>query len=491
MKRLSIDELLSGTDISIPKDMYGASFGICTDSEECSGSDILFITKTSRGESRHLSLAGCPAAAIVCEDDDRPDTSSAPILVTDDARRSLAVAASNLYQIDYEKTKFVGVTGTNGKTTTATMIRNILTYAGHLCGFIGTGKIKIGELEIQPQGYTMTTPDPMLLYRSIGAMQEAGCEYIVMEVSSHALMLQKVAPIRFKIGLFTNLSGEHMDFHADMEDYYAAKIRLFDQSECGIFCLDDPYSKRAYEEAKCEKISVGVINSADVYATDVQLMGLDGSHLFYRERDKIFGLKLPYVGAFNVYNALMAIKCAIRLGVRPCIAKEAISKGTDIDGRMEMIHGDVNVIIDYAHTPAALENALKVLFSGKITRQKLHVVFGCGGNRDAVKRPLMGIAASRYADDIILTEDNSRDEDTSEIIRDIASGIANGTPYKIIPKRRDAITEAILSASKGDIVAIFGKGHERYIIDKAGMHDFDERAIISEALELWKLKNEN
>ncbi len=491
MKSLTLTKLLSGTDIVIPKELSDIPFGICTEPEKCSQNDILFITKTSSGKSRGISPAGCSAAMIVCEDDEPLDATDVPRLITENARRSLAIAASNLYQIDYEKVKLVGVTGTNGKTTTATMIRNILTYDGHLCGFIGTGKIKIGDSEIQPQGYTMTTPDPLLLYKSIAAMQDAGCEYIVMEVSSHALMLEKLAPIRFEVGLFTNLSGEHLDFHADMESYYQAKKRLFERSACGIFCVDDPYSKRAYDEVECERISVGIINSADVYATDICLMGLSGSKIFYREKDRIFGLHLPYVGAFNVYNALMAIKCAIRLGVRPCIAKAAMTVGESIDGRMEMIHDDVTVIIDYAHTPDALENALKTLYSAKKPKQKLRVVFGCGGNRDSVKRPLMGIVASKYADDIILTEDNSRDEDTMQIIRDIASGIPSQASYSIIPRRSDAITEAILSAAKDDIIAVFGKGHERYIIDKNGMRVFDERVIINTALELRRSKNEN
>ena len=426
-------------------------------------------------------------AVIVC-DKDRTVKTDIPVLKVENARLALAYICSKFYKIDYSALKFIGVTGTNGKTTTATMINTIFKKSGIKTGFIGTGKILIGEREANEKNYSMTTPDPETLYPMIKRMQNEGCDVIIMEVSSHALALDKVAPIRFECSVFTNLSEEHMDFHTTIEDYYKTKIKLFYQSEHGVFNSDDEYSARAMREVRemCKTHSIGVLWDADTMARDVILMGLEGSSYIYRERDLIFKVKLCLAGNYNIYNSLLAIKCALILKISPRIIKEALFDIKKIDGRLEIIDDKITVIIDYAHTTTAFENLLKTINSFKKQGQKIISVFGCGGNRDRTKRPKMAEVAERYSDFVIVTTDNSRTENEGEIISDILAGFKHPEKRKVISSRTSAINSAILLADDGDAVIIIGKGHEKYNIDKYGYHDFDERQIIAAAIEKRK-----
>lgn len=428
--------------------------------------------------------------AIVC-DWETDEKSVIPLVKVKNTRRTLAHYYSKENNIDYSALKIIGITGTNGKSSTAEILFKILRESGHTAGFIGTGIIKINERVINEEFYSMTTPDPEILYPTIKRMQNEGCTYIVMEVSSHALSLSKVAPIKFKSCIFTNLSKEHSDFHKDMEEYYSAKLSLFRQTEIGVFNLDDAYSGRAYNEAECIKYSVGVIRQADANILDYNSNGILGSSYFYKEKGLIFKTELHLAGAHNVYNALVATKCALALGIPAKDIKQALGSIKAILGRYEVIDGEIKVVIDYAHTPKAMENILKSLSSDKILGQKLILVFGCGGNRDSSKRPVMGKCAEKFADFIILTEDNSRNENTASIIGDIEEGISKKDAYTVIEDREDAIRHAIISAEKDDIVAIIGKGHERYIINKDGYRTFDERSIIKKALDERRRRNEN
>ena len=337
--------------------------------------------------------------------------------------------------------------------------------------------------------YSMTTPDPSLLYTSLRKMQDAGCEYAVMEVSSHSLALNKTAPIKFEYAIFNNLSPEHMDFHKDMESYFESKLKLFQSAKRGLFNLDDSYSRRAYESVSCEKSSVGIIHDGDAYITDVSLLGLSGASFYYRQSRLIFGVKSPLLGSFNVYNSLIALRCVIDLGIKPCIAKRGLEEIKSVNGRMEIIRSDITVVIDYAHTPEAFNNCLKTLFKANNKRQKLICVFGCGGDRDKEKRRLMGKSADLYCDAVILTEDNSRTENLHSIISDIAKGICK--EYTFIESRADAIRYALRLANVGDTVAILGKGHEKYIINSSGTNPFDEKKIVKEALLQREIGNAN
>ena len=412
-----------------------------------------------------------------------------PIARVKNARRALSFAYSTHNGIDYKRLKIIGITGTNGKTSTATILERILTESGKSTGFIGTGRVRINGKQITNDEYSMTTPDPSMLYAVLSEMANAGVEYVVMEVSSHALSLYKCAPIDFTLGIFTNLSSEHMDFYQNKEEYFRTKLTLFERCDKSVFNVDDEYGEKAYNEAKGEKYSVGVINCADATVTALKL-GASRSEFFYKEQSLIFQVNLKLCGAYNVYNALLAAKAAIVLGIPPCIVKKALCSIDRIEGRFEVIHTSPKIIIDYAHTEEALSNLLKFLHSTKNIGQNIIVVFGCGGNRDKTKRIPMGRTADKYAQKIIITEDNSRDENFYDIAENILIGIKEKDKVTVIEDRREAIKTAVRQACKNDIIALIGKGHERYIIDKNGKHPFDEREIVRQALE-ERNENEN
>lgn len=425
-------------------------------------------------------------AAIICDKGFNFEKSNIPIIYVENTRATLPYLFSRFYEIDFSKLRFCAVTGTNGKTSSATMLTHILRFARKSVGFIGTGKIEINGTRITDMKYSMTTPDPHQLYFSIKQMQNAGCEFVIMEVSSHALYFDKVLPIPYEVALFTNLSPEHMDFHKNMTDYFYTKLKLFSQAKLGIFNMDDEYSSRALSEARCKKISIGVIRDADVMARDVKMMGLDGSEYIYRDSNRLFKVKLNLGGAFNIYNSMMALSAAIALGIKPCVAKDAIEKLGFIDGRIEIIKSDITVIIDYAHTEEAFKNVMKMIKSSKKQEQNVITVFGCGGERDQSKRPKIAKIAEENSDFVIVTSDNPRGENESDIIKDVLSGFDKYEKRAVITSRRAAISHAILAAGAGDIVAIIGKGHERYNIDGNGIHYFDERDVIRESLDKRK-----
>ncbi len=423
--------------------------------------------------------------AIVCEDASKFSKAKIPLIEVKNARRAYAYAVSNFEKIDYNRTVFIGVTGTNGKTSTATMIFRILAHAGKRCGFIGTGKIEYMGKRFTPENYSMTCPDPDLLYPIIKQMQNDGCEIIVMEVSSHALELSKVDPIPFDIAIFTGLSHEHLEFHGSMENYFHAKEKLICRARCAIINFDDPKGKELYEKYENKSTGIGVVWRSDRNASEVENYGLCGIGYVYRGKNFLTRIKLPIPGLYNIYNSMLAFECAYKMNVSPKCIKEALTTLAPIEGRCECINDDITVIIDYAHTPFALENILKTANIDKKSRQKIHLVFGCGGERDPSKRPMMAAVAEKYADRVIVTNDNPRSEDEERIISDITGGFTKKS-YAVITDRAAAIEHAIKSADDGDIVIIAGKGHEKYICDKNGYHHFDEKEIIYRALKLRK-----
>lgn len=415
-----------------------------------------------------------------------------PTLLVDNARIAYSVAMYNFCKINAENLKLYAISGSNGKTTTATMLYTIFRKADIKCGFIGTGKILINDCIVTNEYYSMTTPDPELLYPIIKSMENAGCEKIVMEVSSHSLALFKVYPLSFECSVFTNLSPEHLDFHNTVEEYYAAKASLFKQSKTGIFNMDDYYSKRCFlESSGINKYSVGIENDADAMAKEINLRHLYGSDYIYREANILFKVNLNIGGQYNVSNSLLAVKCALLSGVSINIVKDALEEIKSIDGRLEKICDSPLVIIDYAHTDKALETVLKFIKKSKKIGQRLISVFGCGGERDKEKRPRMAKISEKYADFTYITSDNSRGESTKEILSEIEKGFTEKTKYSIIENRIDAINKAILSSTSDDIILIIGKGHERYNIDSSGYHAFDERKIIKKAIEKKNSNNEN
>lgn len=466
---------------------------ISTSAEEIDRETLFVVIKSIKFDVRQIInyVLNLKPAAILCDRDIEISSEDVPILTCENTRTILPYLYSRIYRIDYKKTRFIGITGTNGKTTSATMLEHILKALGKKTGFIGTGRICINGRKINGISYSMTTPDPKYLYSVIREMQNEECEYIVMEVSSHALFFDKVLPIRFDVAAFTNLSDEHLDFHKNTEDYYNAKLKLFSRCDIGIFNLDDEYAKRAYNTSDCKKIGFAIHSPADVYASDIVERGLLGTEYTFIDGKQKTRVALHIGGVYNVYNSLVALSAAESLGIETTVAAKALNSLEYIDGRLEIIRDRITVIIDYAHTEKAYENLLKFLNSTKISRQKLITVFGCGGDRDKTKRAKIASVCERFSDYVIVTTDNSRSESSLDIIRDILQGFSATDKRCVITSREAAIRKAILSANDGDIVAIVGKGHERYSIDRHGVVAFDERSIIKKALAQRGQDNED
>ncbi len=454
------------------------------DDKKITEGSLFFLLKSIKNDSETIinNIKERKPLAIISEKGFINDELDVPILYVENARRAMAITFSRFCGIDYRKTKFIAVTGTNGKTTTATIIKEILLKENEKVGFIGTGKIEINGRAVNEEFYSMTTPDPEVLYPKIADMQNAGCKYIVMEASSHALFFDKLAPIPFEIGIFTNLSPEHLDFHKNIAAYYEAKLKLFSSCKIGIFNSDDKHSRRAFKDVKCEAYSIGILWPGDVMAREIIQRGLFGTEYIYRENSLIFKVKMQLVGFYNIYNSMLAIKALILLGFKPCIIKKSLGEISSIEGRFEITDTHPLVIRDYAHTPDALDNLLKTVKSLKNARQNIVIVFGCGGERDKLKRPLMAKTAKKYCRFSIVTSDNSRGEPLSEIIEDILSGFDETDKRVVITDRKKAIEYAIQNADKNDVIVIAGKGCESYIIDKDGAHPFNERDIIEQAL---------
>lgn len=480
---MKLKELIQALNLDLKCNGDTEIVKICENAEDVEQDDLLILIKPISGKAPcYEAKREKVPAAIICESDAEISAKGSDVIRVPSARVALAVAYSLFYKIDYERLKIIGVTGTNGKTTTATLIKKILERSGKKVGFIGTGKIEICERRITDDYYSMTTPDPRLLYPALAKMQSEGCEYCVMEISSHAIALGKVAPITLECALFTNLSPEHLDFHRDMDDYFKTKLSLFEKSRQAVFNVDDEYGNLAAKSYGKTKTTVGILAEADVSAYEIKNNGYSGYQYIYRGKGYSFLMRQRLPGAHNVYNVLMAVACSYSLGVKPCIAREAVEEIYSISGRCEIIKDEITVIIDYAHTPGAFKNILSFAASLKKGKSKLHAVFGCGGERDRQKRPEMAKIAESAADRITVTADNSRKESTDAIIADILCGFRDMQKVSVINDRKEAINSAIAGAQNGDTVIICGKGAEKYNIDEKGYHPFDDLAVAKDAI---------
>ena len=420
------------------------------------------------------------AVALVVQ---RPLGLAAPELLVDDVRSAMAPAAARFYGDPTAQLRTIGVTGTNGKTTTAFLMRTILEAAGQPTGLLGTVKSVIGGQEHE---VIRTTPEAIDLQRTFREMVDAGDAACAMEVSSHALALHRADAIHFAAAIFTNLTQDHLDFHESMEDYYLAKRRLFidGKPEHAVINLDDPYGARLAAEL-ADATTFALDAPADYRATDVNT-GLHGSSFTIAGPQGRTDIRSPLPGAFNVYNVLGAFAAASALEIPvPTIAK-ALAAATNVPGRFEPVDEgqEFAVLVDYAHTPDSLENVLRA--ARAMTEARVLVVFGCGGDRDRGKRPLMGEIASRLADRVIVTSDNPRSEDPEAIIEEILAGTGEsaGAHVDHNPDRREAITQAISGALPGDVVVIAGKGHEQGQEFAAGRKvPFDDVAVAREVLQ--------
>ena len=379
--------------------------------------------------------------------------------------------------------RVVGITGTNGKTTTSYITRAILRKAGYKVGLIGTIQIMI-EDEVLP--IHNTTPDVVELQHTLAMMRDKGMDYVVMEVSSHALDQNRVAGIEFDTAVFTNLTQDHLDYHKTLENYMLAKAKLFDhvsetgckQGKTAVVNIDDAAGATMLEHAKCQHLTYAIEKEADLRATDILVHANGAEFVLHHESFGEMPLKLHITGIFNVYNVMSAVGAALAEHIDAAVIKETLEAFTAVPGRFELVKAgqDFSIIVDYAHTPDGVENVLKT--ARKIAKKRIIAVFGCGGDRDRTKRPIMGRLAAELADVVIATSDNPRTEDPEFILSQVEEGVdeAIGTKHhELIVDRRHAIYRAIEMAETDDIVVILGKGHENYQILKDKTIHFDDK----------------
>lgn len=401
-----------------------------------------------------------------------------------DTRYGLALMSAAYFGYPAEKLKIIGITGTKGKTTTTYMIKSILEDVGHRVGLIGTIEAVIGEKKIPAAN---TTPESYTIHKYFAEMVEAGCDSVVMEVSSQGLMLHRTAGIPFEIGIFTNLGHDHIgpNEHKDFDDYKRCKGLLFKQCRLGIANVDDPWFEDVFREATCRVETFGLSREADLRAENTHLVSRPGYlGVAYHVSGKMdFDVEIDIPGTFSVYNSLTAIAVCGHFGVRPEVIKKAL-KAAKVKGRIEMVKvsDEFTLMIDYAHNAMSLESLLTTLREYKPAR--LVCLFGCGGNRSKDRRYEMGEVSGRLADLTIITSDNPRFEEPQDIIDDIKTGIGRTSgKYVEICDRKEAIRYAIANGQPGDVIVLAGKGHEDYQEIKGKKYPMDERVLIAEVLE--------
>ncbi|NHC39617.1 UDP-N-acetylmuramoyl-L-alanyl-D-glutamate--2,6-diaminopimelate ligase [Bacillus sp. MM2020_1] len=424
------------------------------------------------------------AAAILAE---RPIALDVPVILVKDTTRAMAVLADTFYGQPTKKLHLIGITGTNGKTTTSHLIEKIMVDAGQRTGLIGTMYTKIAEETIETKN---TTPESLTLQKTFQQMIDRGVETAVMEVSSHALDLGRVHGCDYDVAVFTNLTQDHLDYHKTMDEYKRAKSLLFAQlgntfnhqhPKFAVLNADDQASEMYSRATAAHIVTYGIDMKADIQAKDIQMTSSGTSFNLIIETE-IYPVQMQLIGKFSVYNVLASIAASLVSGIEINQIIKSIESVEGVSGRFELVNAgqDFTVIVDYAHTPDSLENVLKTI--QHIAKKKVFVIVGCGGDRDRTKRPLMAQIACQWATDPILTSDNPRSEDPLAILKEMEAGVKGGK-YKIIPDRKEAINTAIQQASKDDVVLIAGKGHETYQIIGNIVHDFDDRLVAREAIE--------
>jgi UDP-N-acetylmuramoyl-L-alanyl-D-glutamate--2,6-diaminopimelate ligase len=466
--------------------------GLAYDSRAVRAGDLFFCVRGLRSDGHDFAARAVAsgAAALVLE---APLRLGVPELLVASARAAMAPIAARFYGEPARELSVVGMTGTNGKTTTAYLVRALLEAVGQQCGLLGTIKSVIGGRERPVQ---RTTPEAIDLQADLRAMLDGGDRACAMEVSSHALQLGRAEQIPFAAAIFTNITRDHLDFHETMEDYFQAKRRLFlggdsvEPPRFSIVNVADPYGRRLADEIDGVR-TFAVDAPADYRASEVRC-GFDGCRFTLHTPAGRHELALPMPGRFNVANALGALAAVHALGGPLKTLLETLEQGVHVPGRFEPVEGDQDfaVLVDYAHTPDSLENVLRaareLAGAGSGSGGRVLCVFGAGGDRDRGKRPLMGEIAARLADVVVVTSDNPRSEDPEQIIAEIMTGVAGskaGSRVRCMPDRREAIAEAIASGRRGDVLVIAGKGHEQGQ-ELAGGHKlpFDDAAVAREAL---------
>ena len=400
-------------------------------------------------------------------------------LMAENTRMAWAQICANWFGHPASRLKMIGITGTNGKTTTTTLIKSMLEHEGHKVGLIGTIHNLIGD-RVLPARHT--TPDPYDLQSLLARMVEEGCAYCVMEVSSHALHQHRVAGCIYEVGVFTNLTQDHLDYHGTMENYMLAKKELFSISRCGIVNADDPWAAAISADVPCPLATYSSKQDADFAASDIQFRaaGVDFTLACAAGTARV-NMQIP--GQFSVYNGLCAAAVCLQVGMPFDRVVAALSAAAGVKGRAEVVPTgrDFTVVIDYAHTPDGLDNICRTL--KQCCAGRLVTLFGCGGDRDKTKRPLMGEVAASLSDYVVVTSDNPRSEDPAAIIEDILPGVRKTeTPHTVVVNRIEAIHWAIANAQPGDTILLAGKGHETYQILATETIHLDEREVVADAL---------
>ncbi|XJZ28406.1 UDP-N-acetylmuramoyl-L-alanyl-D-glutamate--2,6-diaminopimelate ligase [Bacillota bacterium Lsc_1132] len=424
------------------------------------------------------------ACAILAE---RPLALDVPVIVVNNTNRAMAVLADAFYGQPTKKLHLIGITGTNGKTTTSHLIEKILADAGRKTGLIGTMYTKIGAQKLETKN---TTPESLTLQKTFTQMVDAGVESAVMEVSSHALDMGRVHGCDYDIAVFTNLTQDHLDYHHTMEDYKRAKSLLFSQlgntydfahPKFAILNADDEASELYQKSTAAHVVTYGIDNHADIRAENIRMAAAGTSFNLITPRGE-YPVNIKLIGKFSVYNVLASTATAIVSGIPISNIIQSLEEIEGVAGRFELVNAgqDFTVIVDYAHTPDSLENVLKTI--QQFADKKVFVVVGCGGDRDRTKRPIMAQIACKYATDPVFTSDNPRSEDPLAILKDMEEGV-KGENYLVIPDRKEAITFAVNNASSGDVLLIAGKGHETYQIIGGKVYDFNDRLVAREAIE--------
>ncbi|MCK8487838.1 UDP-N-acetylmuramoyl-L-alanyl-D-glutamate--2,6-diaminopimelate ligase [Paenibacillus sp. MBLB2552] len=467
--------------------------GIAIDSRKVEPGDLFICLPghTVDGHDYARQAAEQGAAALVVER--WLDDAGLPQLKVKDCRLAMAVLGGVFFGAPSSRLKVIGVTGTNGKTTTTYLIERILQDQGRETGLIGTIQRRFAG---QTYPMTGTTPESLELQHYLYDMAEGGGEYCVMEVSSHALDQGRVKGTRFRTAVFTNLTQDHMDYHKTMEDYRGAKALFFsrlgntyaensEERSYAVLNADDSASAYFAKQTAAEVITYGVEQEADVRASEISITAR-GTSFHVDTFSGSADISLRMVGKFNVYNALAAISAALLEGIPLEQIKASLESVKGVEGRVEAVDEgqEFAVIVDYAHTPDGLENVLRTV--NEFAKGRVICVFGCGGDRDRTKRPIMGRIAAKYAQQVMITSDNPRTENPDAILRDIEQGLIDDgvdqARYELIVDRREAIQKAIEMASREDVVLIAGKGHETYQLIGSKVLDFDDRIVAKEAI---------
>ena len=478
---MKLKELLNGIPVlSSTADPELEITGVSYDSRATKPGD-LFVAMTGFATDGHRFIPAAiaaGAAAVLCE---QPPEGEIPCVRTENSRRALAVLGANWFGHPADSMTMVGVTGTNGKTTTTYLLKAILEQElGARVGLIGTNQNMIGSEALPTE---RTTPESFELQALFARMRDAGCTHVVMEVSSHALALDRVYGVHYAVGIFTNLTQDHLDFHKTMEAYCDAKAILFRNCDAGVCNADDPWTERLLKDATCRKFSYAEQAAADLRAENVCL---EADHVAFDAvtKEKSVPIRVNIPGGFMVYNTLDVLGAALMLGIPLEKSADVLARVPHVKGRVEVVPTpgkDYTVLIDYAHSPDGLENVLTSVKG--FAKGRTIALFGCGGDRDKTKRPKMGKIAAEIADFVVVTTDNPRTEKPGDIIADILPGMQDSdTPHVVVEDRIEAIHWAMDHAEPGDVIVLCGKGHETYQEVNHVKHHMDEREIVADYL---------